>query len=154
VSVGLPFGIGTADWETDESERRAAWALYVQLVTRVAVQDPRDGALRDALTSLHAIFDVTRTILVEAGPDIDGPFPSVASVAVTMLNDGLRPFLSKWHPALMQWESCRKDVSPVEHERMWHRAEELRGELRELRGTLRLFADGLRKIAGGSDERA
>lgn len=152
VTVGLPFGIGSAEWETDESERRAAWALYVQLVTRVSVQDPQGGSLREALTSLHALFGVCRTILVDAGPEIDGPFPSVASVAVTMLNEGLRPFLSKWHPALSQWESNRpRTTSPIDHERAWPRANELRRDLTELRSAIRLFADGLRMIAGGHE---
>jgi hypothetical protein len=38
VSVSLPFGIGSAEWETDPTERRAAWSLYVELVTRIAIQ--------------------------------------------------------------------------------------------------------------------
>lgn len=38
VSVSLPFGIGSAEWEADPTERRAAWSLYVELVTRIAVQ--------------------------------------------------------------------------------------------------------------------
>jgi len=29
VSVSLPFGIGSAEWEADPTERRAAWSLYV-----------------------------------------------------------------------------------------------------------------------------
>ena len=38
VSVSLPFGIGSAKWEADSTERNAAWSLYVELVTRVSVQ--------------------------------------------------------------------------------------------------------------------
>ena len=44
VSVSLPFGIGSPEWEADPTERRAAWSLYVELVTRVAVQ-PLDADL-------------------------------------------------------------------------------------------------------------
>ncbi|MEQ9670501.1 MAG: hypothetical protein RLO19_19390 [Coleofasciculus sp. G2-EDA-02] len=35
VSVNLPFGIGGAEWVADETERKAAWSLYVELVTRI-----------------------------------------------------------------------------------------------------------------------
>ena len=38
VSVSLPFGIGSAKWKADPTERNAAWSLYVELVTRIAVQ--------------------------------------------------------------------------------------------------------------------
>ena len=38
VSINLPFGIGGAEWEVDATQRRAAWALYVELVIRVSVE--------------------------------------------------------------------------------------------------------------------
>ena len=28
VSVSLPFGLGCAEWEADQTERYAAWSLY------------------------------------------------------------------------------------------------------------------------------
>ncbi|MBW4570530.1 MAG: hypothetical protein KME31_21645 [Tolypothrix carrinoi HA7290-LM1] len=37
VSVSLPFGIGSMAWKVDLTERKAAWSLYVELVTRIAV---------------------------------------------------------------------------------------------------------------------
>jgi len=72
VSVSLPFGIGSAEWEADPTERRAAWSLYVELVTRVAVQplETDQGLLREALTSLYSLFGTTREILKDAGPDV------------------------------------------------------------------------------------
>jgi hypothetical protein len=55
VSVNLPFGIGGAEWEADETERKAAWSLYVELVTRIPVQslEADQGLLREALN--HSI---------------------------------------------------------------------------------------------------
>ena len=45
VIVSLPFGMNSASWEADPTERNAAWKLYVELVTRVAVQslEPQEG---------------------------------------------------------------------------------------------------------------
>jgi hypothetical protein len=65
VSVSLPFGIGSAEWEADPTERRAAWSLYIELVTRIAVQplEVDEGLLREALTSLYSMFGTTREIL-------------------------------------------------------------------------------------------
>lgn len=54
VSVSLPFGIGSARWQTDSTERRATWSLYVELATRIAVQplEANEGLAREALNSL------------------------------------------------------------------------------------------------------
>jgi hypothetical protein len=62
VSVRLSFGIGSAELEADPTERRAAWSLYVELVTRIAVQplETNQGLLLEALNSLYSLFDTTR----------------------------------------------------------------------------------------------
>jgi len=64
VSVSLPFGIGSAEWEADPTERRAAWSLYVELVTRIAVEplEGEEGLLREDLNSLYSLFGTTREI--------------------------------------------------------------------------------------------
>ncbi|MBD2564000.1 hypothetical protein H6G95_26020 [Nostoc linckia FACHB-391] len=36
VSVSLPFGIGSMAWKVDTTQKKAAWSLYVELVTRIA----------------------------------------------------------------------------------------------------------------------
>ena len=53
-------------------ERTAAWKLYVELNTRIATQplDESDGVLREALSSLYAVFGITRETLKEAGPAV------------------------------------------------------------------------------------
>ena len=54
VSVSLPFGMGKAEWESDPTKRKAAWSLYIELVTRIAVQEMTvdEGSIREALSSL------------------------------------------------------------------------------------------------------
>jgi hypothetical protein len=152
VSVSIPFGIGTAEWEADPTERRAAWSLYVELVTRVALQplDLDHGVAREALTSLRELFPVFRQILRDAGPAVGGPsVNTVGGTAIAVLNRGLRPFLARWHPQLQQWEQRRPvEVSPAEHERAWPLDATLRGELEKLRLDLNVYADALAHIAG------
>jgi hypothetical protein len=153
ISVNLPFGIGGTEWEADASEAKAAWSLYVELVTRIAIQplniEQDQGLLREALTSLHSLFATTRQILREAGPGVGTSKHSVGAIAIAVLNRGLRPFLSKWHPQLHAWEALRApDVNPVEHERKWEKEEQLRSELELLRQDLEQYAIALSVIAG------
>jgi hypothetical protein len=151
VEVNLPFGLGKAEVEPDYAEQQVAWILYVELSTRVALQplDPEHGLLREALASLHSIFTTTRTVLREAGPHVAGHPNSVGAVAIKVLNQGMRPFLAKWHPLLSEWETQREPNASVrQHELDWEKAQEMRDELSILCDNLWVYADALAKIAG------
>lgn len=151
VSVSLPFGIGSAEWEADPTERHAAWSLYVELVTRIAVQplEVDQGTVREALNSLYSLFGSTREILREAGPNVGASHDSVGGIAIAVLNNGLRPFLSKWHPLLQAWEARRTpDLSPKEHEMNWANEPRLRDELSALQANLEKYANALAEIVG------
>lgn len=153
VSLNLPFGIGGTEWEPDDTERRAAWSLFIELITRVSIEpleaEKDQGLMREALASLHSLFATTRQILREAGPNIGASHRSVGGIAITVLNKGLRPFLSKWHPSLQSWEAQRPlSISPQEHEINWKYQEQLRKELEQLRHSLQEYAVALAVIAG------
>ncbi len=150
VSLNLPFGIGRIELEPNDTERKTAWSLLVELVTRVTLQplETEQGLLREALTSLHSLFATTREILKQAGPDVGASRQSVGVIAITVLNH-LRLFLAKWHPLLLSWEEQRpSDVSPQEHEKNWSYHDQLRNELELLRSNLEEYAIGLSVIAG------
>ncbi|MEQ8462638.1 hypothetical protein [Coleofasciculus sp. E1-EBD-02] len=151
VSVSLPFGIGGAEWEADETERQAAWSLYVELVTRITVQslEADQGLLREALNSLYSMFAITRQILRDAGPDVGISSKSVGGIAIAVLNKGLRPFLSKWHPLLQTWEVQKPaTTSPKQHEKNWSLEPQMHKELLVLGKELQQYAEALAAIVG------
>ena len=151
VKIGLPWGIGEVEFEPNDAQRTAAWKLYVELMTRISIQPlgESEGFLREALSSLHQLFGVTRDILKEAGPDVGAAKNSVGGIAMIVLNNALRPVLSKWHPLLEDWENKRAaGVSQIAHERDWPDGKQLRVQLDALRGELSKYADGLAQIAG------
>ncbi len=141
VSLNFPPFINiTGSWEPDENERKAAWELYVELVTRIAIVElkPDEGLLREALKSLYTLFNTTRDILKTYGPSVakqrgEGKL-SFGTIAVEVLNGVLRPVLAYWHPKLLDYENTKGDgVSALQHERRWECAEELRGVLNTIR---------------------
>jgi hypothetical protein len=151
VTVSLPFGIGSASWEADPTEQNAAWELYIELVTRVAVQSlaPDQGTVREAMNSLYSLFGSTRDILRKAGPQVGASHDSVGGIAIAVLNNGLRPFLAKWHPGLQEWEAKKApDISPQAHEKAWELEPQLRSELTALQSDLAKYADALAVISG------
>lgn len=82
LTLSLPFGIGGVEMEPDSTERDAAWELYVELVTRVAVQslNPQEGLVREAMNSLYSLFGSTRQILRKAGPGVGASHDSVGEL--------------------------------------------------------------------------
>ena len=145
ITIPVPFIGASATWTPTDSDAEAAWELLVELVTRTSVVDlaEDEGSDREALTSLHTLFSTSRALLRTHGaatarsPD-DGTL-SVAIVIVRLLNDVLRPFLSRWHPRLQEYEATRPDgVGVATWERAWggptgtlHHA--FRADLRRLR---------------------
>lgn len=151
VKVGINFLGISAEWEADPTERKAAWELYVELITRISTQplSPDQGLLREALFSLHALFETTRQILRNAGPDVGASQESVGGIAIAVLNQRLRPFLAQWHPELTDYESTRQsNVGQRQHEQAWQKSSELRQELEQLRKDLDEYANALAEIAG------
>jgi hypothetical protein len=147
ITVNLPFVSGT--WELDVVQRKAAWEMYVELITRIAVQplEADEGLLREALGSLYSLFGETRRILKLYGPDVARrerkQLVSFGMIAVDVLNVWLRPFTAKWHRLLTEHEGLNREhkVSASEHERTWQLATGMRADLEVLRRRLTTYAD-------------
>jgi len=155
VKLKLPFFDLEGDWEADDTEKKAAWELYVELVTRISVEMIKydQGLLREALNSLYVLFQETRKILKSYGSDLAKPKGkgkySFSYIAVIILNQVLRPFLSYWHPELKAYEDRKqKNISVVKYERKWKENKKMRSELNEVIGVLSDYADLLAGVAG------
>jgi hypothetical protein len=158
VGLDLKFFKITGRWEPNDAERLAAWELYVELITRVAVVPLPDGGglLREALTSLYTLFGATREILRRHGPSIAEPKPdgqyNFGYLSVVVLNVVIRPVLARWHPRLHDWEDTRRpERSQADHERQWPQAGELRAELSRTQAALASYAAVLAAACGIPD---
>ena len=137
-SLSINASFLSAEISFNNADRKAAWELYVELITRVTTQTItlEDGDEAAAMVSIHALFPRTREILKEHGPDC----AEFAKIAVVVLNQVVRPFLGKWHRrhldgALQQADQCA----------------EFRRELDEIREKLGNYTRLLGDIAGVED---
>ena len=149
---GIQLG-GT--WTFDETERRAACEIYVELVTRIAVArlEPAEGSLREALSSFHSLFATSREILRKYGPDVAQPKKnsdySLGYLVLWMLNAVVRPLLAKWHPLLLDYEKLRPDnLSSIEHEKNWSEGGRFRAEIDAATTALTQYALVLEQVCG------
>ena len=139
LSLNLPFGLGGMDIDVTEAEARAAWELYVEFSTRVAAHPlaPGAGSVREALDSVYTLFGTTREVLREAGPEAGHGPDSLGPLAIRVLNEGLRPFLVKWHTETRATDTLAAD-----------RRAEFDGELETMRLELKQYVGELGRIAG------
>ena len=95
-SLRINVGVLNAEFRPSDQDKDAAWALYIELVTRITTQPlPRDqGDEAAALKSVHSLFGLTRDILKAPGARHAREF---AKIAVVVLNQKVRPFTAKWH---------------------------------------------------------
>lgn len=151
AKIALPFGMGevAGEWVPGERERDAAWELYVELITRVTGVElrPSEGLLREAMSSLYSLFGTTRAILRHYGPAVAVPSRTstvaFGHLAVVVLNRGIRPYLSRWHPALEDHEQLRPaTTSRLEWERCWEEYPHALSDLRQV-GTLLVSLAGI-----------
>ena len=108
-----------ADIQLSDADKKAAWHLYVELLTRIATQPlvKEHGDEQAALDSVFSLFGSTRTIIKEGGPRCI----NFSKIAIVVLNQIVRPFTAKWH---------RLSLDNAFHDKM--QCEEFRGELEKL----------------------
>lgn len=150
LDVRIP-GIGGIEgtWAPDESEIRAAWELYVEMVTRIPLGSVSEyeGSARETLKSMYSLFDTSRNILKRYGPSVARPKNeqglSFGYLAVSMLNLALRPFLSEWHSKLSGWERENTAIPTSE----WTDRPDFLRALDETREHLRQYARLFAQVA-------
>lgn len=151
IDLKVPgFGGISGTWEPDESEIKAAWELYVEMVTRTPLGrggSPQEGSVREALSSIYSLFESTRGILRSFGPGVARPKGgqelSFGYLAVSMLNLVLRPLLTEWHPQLREWE---RD-NPSLNEREWPGRSDFLRAFDETEKLLREYAKLFARVA-------
>jgi len=156
--INLGFLELETTWEIDELQKKAAWEMYVELATRITTAELKEneGLLRETLTSLNTLFDITRELLKRYGPQIATPAnpkdTTLGHLAVNILNRILRPVLSKWHPLLLDWEQKKPiDKTTIQHELEWEHNAELRAKLNEIRIQMIEYANVLGIVSGVAD---
>ncbi len=137
-----PPGLGEVTFTVNKLYKQAAWKIFIECTTRIATQplNQDSGILREALTSLHNLFTTVRSLLREISPTPLTTGWTVELLAVRLLNDELRPFLSKWHLKLTQHEKTSEET--------WVHEAAFRQELEDLRIRVIEYAKSFAEISG------
>ena len=120
------------EWAPKAADKDAAWALYIELLTRITTQPlpVEHGDEKTALDSVYSLFAITRSVIKEQGRGC----VNFTKIAIVVLNQIVRPFTAKWH------RKCLENAFEQESERAVFR-EELASLQVELRKYSRMLAD-------------
>ncbi len=126
------------DWNPRDEDKAAAWALYIELLTRITTQPlaEQEGDEETALKSVYSLFGLSREIIKSNGRHCI----EFTKIAVVVLNQIIRPFTAKWHKkslagAFKDSQECRR----------------FREELAQLQAKLRTYTKMLADMAGVED---
>lgn len=121
-----------------DANRKLARKLYVELITRITTQPMHfmHGVEDTALQSIVDFFRLTRTAIVDAGPNA----ALVGDIATKLLNDAIRPFTAHWHKAISDGVFDQEDTRA-----------EFRRDMDELQGLLRQYSDKLNDVSKSSN---
>lgn len=155
VSVGLPFNLGSRTYDTTPQDRIVAWKLYVQLATRKGTLpfDESYDVISDVYKSLFALFGVARDLLLELPPHEFEREEGVAPLLLRVINDGLRPHLTRWQSDFRKWwdetvkDATNQGKSPQDVQRQYPHYIELVSDLKRTNTELSKLADDLLMIA-------
>ena len=140
VKEGVSFATRflSAKREPGKNDKKAAWDMYIEMATRITTQplDPEHGDEKTALDSVYSLFQTTRDILHEQGPDC----VEFAQIAIVILNKEVRPFTADWHRRSLAGDFDDPAACA-----------EFREKLESLQKILRAYMDVLAKIAGIED---
>lgn len=138
TGLKVKAGILEAEWRPAIFDKDAAWDLYVELLTRITTQRlaPEHGTELAALSSIHKLFELTRTILKSKGRKA----VKFTKIAIIVLNQVVRPFTAKWHR-----------ISEAEGFNDPDKCKEFREELEVVQSKLRKYTQLLSNIAGVED---
>ena len=126
------------EWKPSDSDKDAAWELYIELLTRITTQPlpSNHGDEKTALDSVYSIFGLTRTIIKSHKRDCI----EFTKIAIIVLNQIIRPFTAKWHKISTEDGFTNSDI-----------CKNFREELIRLQKQLRIYTKMLADMAGVED---
>jgi hypothetical protein len=137
-SIKLNLKFAEMEFEPNDVDKKAAWELYIELLTRITTQTLQDsqGDEKTALDSVFSLFKTTRQVLKDNGRGCI----NFSKIAIIVLNQVVRPFTAKWHLLSLQGAFDKAD-----------KRKEFRDELRQLQRKLKLYTKLLADLAEVED---
>ncbi|OWY08405.1 hypothetical protein B6V74_14795 [Thioclava sp. F42-5] len=118
-SAEMGFGDAKFTFKPNDTDRQIAYSIWVELSTRkVGLPiDPDDDVISEIYDSWYSFFSVTRELIKDIPVSkVRGDSTSkIVDLSVEVLNEGLRPHLTKWQARFRHWyEHQSEDLADID----------------------------------------
>jgi len=164
VSAEIPIGnLGTVTIHPNHETVKVAYKAWIELATRKAALpfDEEHDVIVEVYNSWYQLFERLRNLAKEIPAHQlrkNKDARELVHVMVVVLNEGLRPHLTKWQAKFRRWyeAECKKEsclnLSPQEIQRKYPEYEALVNDIKNVNNAIVKYAKLLRKVAEGDKE--
>ena len=152
---GVSFGIGDFKCELTcgNEVQEIAYQLWVELTTRkIAIPLEEDDVIVEVYDSWYAAFSATRDLLKTIPGKCLDDASDLLDVTTKVLNEGLRPHLTKWQAKYRTWyyrEAKDSTVAPQIIQKQFPEYDELLSDMKKTNQNIINFANKMHEIAFG-----
>lgn len=133
------FGLGDqkVSFKPNDIDRQIAYSIWVELSTRkIGLPiDVENDVIAEVYESWYAFFGVTRDLIkdIPVSKVRNDSTGKIISLSIEVLNEGLRPHLTKWQARFRHWYGrqieTKDDISPQDLQKKFPKYDELSGEM-------------------------
>lgn len=136
-SAELGLGDHKVTFKPNDTDRQIAYSIWVELSTRkIGLPiDVEDDVIAEIYDSWYAFFAVTRELIkdIPVSKVRDDSTGKIIDLSIEVLNEGLRPHLTKWQARFRYWYEQemenKTDASPQKVQKRFPKYEELCADL-------------------------
>ena len=152
------FGSSKVQFKPNALDRQIAYAIWVELSTRkIGLEiDLEHDVVSEVYDSWYQFFGVTRELIKEvpANKLKQRGTRAIVKASVHVLNDGLRPHLTKWQARFRRWFERQSDVEdePQVLQTQFPRFDDLSSDLMTINTKLIAYRKKMYELATGDKE--
>ena len=153
------MGLGDAKFifKPNDTDRQIAYSIWVELSTRkIGLPiDPDDDVIAEIYDSWYSFFGVTREMIkdIPVSKVRSDSTSKIVDLSVEVLNEGLRPHLTKWQARFRHWyEHQTEDVADIDPQAMQKKFplyDELMEDLLAVNGKLTAYRNKMNELVRG-----
>ena len=148
------IGIGNSSVtiKYDGRIKEIAYKIWVELTTRkIGLEFEEDyDVISEVYASWYNAFQIIRSLLEEVPADRISSAKGLIEVTTKVLNNGLRPHLTKWQAKYLSWYANaleeNKNLSPQEIQKQFPEYEILVNDLKKTNVIMMNYADELKRL--------
>ena len=156
-SAELGLGDHKVSFKPNDTDRQIAYNIWVELSTRkIGLPiDVEDDVIAEVYDSWYSFFAVTREIIKDIPVSkVRGSSTSkIVDLSVEVLNEGLRPHLTKWQARFRHWYELqmdnKTDVEPQELQKKFPAYDELVKDILAVNQRLIIYRKKMNELVRG-----